>query len=194
MKGEEVEKALRKIQNEPLSAFLDFYSDRATAHASFLVASVFGLFSVLYLIEGGDLITKVILSFVYGILWFGGYFSLFNFNFYAMKADDIKRMIAQKQLLDHSIDTVELEEHFEQRRKRGGLYSSIRNRLLEFKSSNLKLPIINILYVCVGVLSWLYASGILSWLLEHPGGAIASALGVGFLFLLILAMQRRDLE
>jgi len=192
MKEEEAEKALRKIQNEPLSAFLDFYSDRATAHASFLVASVFGLFSVLYLIEGEKLITRAILSAVYWILWFGGYFSLFNFNFYAMKAHEIQRMIAQKQLLDHSINTYELEEYFEQQRKKVGLYSSIRSRLLKFKSSKLKLPLINILYVCVGVLPWLYASGILSWLLEHPGRAIASALGVGFLFLLILAMQKKD--
>jgi len=30
-----------------LSALLDFYSDRAVAHASFLVAIVFGLFVIL---------------------------------------------------------------------------------------------------------------------------------------------------
>lgn len=162
MKEEEIKKALDKTNYEPLSAFLDFYSDRATAHASFLVAAVFGLFSVLYLIKGESLITKVILSVIYWILWSGGYFSLFNFNHYAMKAHDIKRMISQKQPLLRP-----LEEHFEQEREETGLYSSIRSKILAFKNSELKLPIINTLYICVGILPWLYVAGILSWLFDR---------------------------
>jgi len=192
MKEEEVKKALQELQNEPFSAFLDFYSDRATAHASFLVAAVFGLFSVLYLIlEGNTLIPEVVLSVVYWILWFAGSFSLFKFNSYAMKAHDIKKMIAQKQLLDHSINLRELEKHFEQKRKEGVLLSLVRGIFLWFNRSKWKLPSIGIMYICVGVSSWLYASGSLSWLIQEPGRIVALGILIVVVFMFIVALRKK---
>jgi len=78
-----------------LSAQLDFHSDRATAQAGFLVACVFGLFTVLSLIKGKNPVLDLIYSLTYGVLWAGGLWALFNFNFYATEADKIQHIMIE---------------------------------------------------------------------------------------------------
>lgn len=72
-----------------LSALLDFYSDRATAHASLFVACVFGLFTILAILEKNI----IILSLAYWFLFGSGLYELLNFGQYAKDADVIKRYI-----------------------------------------------------------------------------------------------------
>jgi hypothetical protein len=74
-----------------LAAFLDFYSDRATAHASLFVASVFGLLTVLSLVQGLNRSVVWLSIFVYFALSYAGYFTLVRFGFFAAIAHRISR-------------------------------------------------------------------------------------------------------
>jgi len=78
-----------------LSALLEFYSNRATAHASYFVAFVFGLFTIFGLAQNvaniyEQRITLLILSWV---VWLSGYYCLLNFGFYSFLAERIKNAI-----------------------------------------------------------------------------------------------------
>lgn len=67
-----------------LTASLDFYSDRATAHASLFVASIFGLFALLSLIQQALEEWVILLSvFVYFRLAYAGYITLTRFSYLA---------------------------------------------------------------------------------------------------------------
>lgn len=73
-----------------LSALLDFYSDRAVAHASFLVATVFGLFAIL------QLVSKGFSDFVFIMYWsvfMAGLYCLLNFGYYAGLAETTKNKL-----------------------------------------------------------------------------------------------------
>jgi len=67
------------LGDNSLAAILDFYSDRAVAHASFFLASFFGLFTVLSIGE------KEIFewAFPYWILFSVGLYTLIRFAYYA---------------------------------------------------------------------------------------------------------------
>ena len=91
-KGENI---IRDIRDDPLSAtrisaLLDFYSDRAVAHASFFVASIFGLVTLLSIIQQLNMhLTwfSIPLSWCSIPLFFAfsyvGYYTLGRFSFYA---------------------------------------------------------------------------------------------------------------
>jgi hypothetical protein len=66
-----------------LSALLDFYSDKASAHASFLVALAIGLFTIPALGNGADI---HLLSFLFVGLWFFGLWTLLNFSYFSEHA------------------------------------------------------------------------------------------------------------
>jgi hypothetical protein len=75
----------------------DFYSTRAVAHASFFVASVFGLFAILELMERRFSMTSLaLLSLAYWIVWAFGLFSFLNFCRNALRANYAERMIASQ--------------------------------------------------------------------------------------------------
>jgi hypothetical protein len=78
-----------------LSVMQDFYSKRAAAHASFFVASVFGLFTVLRLIDNMyySFWSKTVLALVYVSLWIMGIYSFLNFSFYASIAHNAERSL-----------------------------------------------------------------------------------------------------
>jgi len=78
-----------------LSVVQDFYSKRAVAHASFFVASVFGLFTVLRLIYEMNPYpaSQFTLSVVYIGVWIFGGYSFLNFSFYATIANSAQKAI-----------------------------------------------------------------------------------------------------
>ncbi len=68
-----------------LSAILDFYSDRAIAHASFFLASFFGLFTVLQIQQNPTLGWAIL----YWILFLAGLYTLNRFGYYASFAQKL---------------------------------------------------------------------------------------------------------
>lgn len=88
------------------SALLDFYSDRAVAHASFLLASIFGLVTSLAIVQ--QMISQTLinpsqtLSFLiyfslvpFGALGYLGYYTLRRFGAYAAAAHELVRKFRQ---------------------------------------------------------------------------------------------------
>lgn len=67
-----------------VAALLDFYSDRATAHASLFVASIFGILTLLALVQNFNSNTLIFISIIaYFIFSYLGYHTLVRFGFYA---------------------------------------------------------------------------------------------------------------
>lgn len=75
-----------------LAALLDFYSDRAIAHASFYLASLFGLFTVLQIAQF-DYGSQCYWVVPYWVLFFVGFYTLARFNWYATTAQEITGII-----------------------------------------------------------------------------------------------------
>lgn len=90
----------------------DFYSKRAVAHASFFVASIFGLFTVLSFIERvlPSVVTVnqifllplksvgyLLLYIIYWLIWLFGLYSLYNFGLYSTKSQHAEVKLAEKQ-------------------------------------------------------------------------------------------------
>ncbi len=108
-KLEDLEK-LRKLLEEQeadrqLTVLQDFYSKRAVAHASFFIASVFGLFAVLALMErysekirSDSSVTAVLalLSLVYLSVGALGVYSFMNFTNYSNRAQKAVGRTAKK--------------------------------------------------------------------------------------------------
>lgn len=93
-----------------LSALLDFHSDRAEAHASFFVASLFGLFSVLQvaqnLLNSGVIfislwITKAIWLVICWFLFYFGVYSYFKFGYYASYAHMV--LLEMRKVVDRNL-------------------------------------------------------------------------------------------
>ena len=76
-----------------LTGLLDFYSDRATAHASFLVAVLLGLFVILDLSAKPNAFDILILFWTYWAVWFFGLYCLLNFGLYARFAEKTKDLL-----------------------------------------------------------------------------------------------------
>jgi len=153
------------------------------------VASVFGLFAVLSLIQGRDLVRDGVLSLVYVILWLGGFYSLFNFNHYAREAQRIVWMIEKKKklVLNHLRNEIKTKETRE--KKPNKIYLFIRKKFLWARGYENKFPIMLFAYFCIGLLAWLSATGILSWFIQQPGLVAASAVLGAIVFLFIVAMK-----
>lgn len=73
-----------------LSGLLDFYSSRAIAHASFVVAGIFGIYSILSLTTKNYMILYIP-PFV--ALLIIDFYSFLNFSLYAEYADRIKEKL-----------------------------------------------------------------------------------------------------
>lgn len=73
-----------------LTSLLDFYSDRAVAHASFLIACIFGLFTILSLVDTIFWWVSLLLLFMtyYG-LWAFGLYCLLNFRYYVLFSEQV---------------------------------------------------------------------------------------------------------
>lgn len=90
-----------------LSSLLEFYSDRAIAHASFLVACIFGLFTILSVMNNVfgkfSLLVWILLAITYWVLWSFGLYSLLNFGFFATVAQVSKEMITEGSDLEKDV-------------------------------------------------------------------------------------------
>lgn len=74
------------------AAFIDFYSDRATAHASFVVATIFGIYTVLFAQCNGMLPSNAFVA-VYVALLILDLYSFLNFMYYATSAVIIREKL-----------------------------------------------------------------------------------------------------
>jgi len=151
MGKERRKEGLSETDYQALSALLDFHSDRAVAHASFLVACVFGLFTVLSLIKGNALALDIVYSVAYWVLWSGGLYSLVNFGKFAAEADRIKRFIEKRSsvlgIMDKEIQTLEK--------------SLIESIFYHFKLWKHRPKLMSILYfLFIGLLPWFYTMGL----------------------------------
>jgi phosphotransferase system glucose/maltose/N-acetylglucosamine-specific IIC component len=80
----------------------DFYSKKAVAHASFLVASMFGLFTILAFAERTlgnppSYLNFFLLAITYWSIWVFGLYSMFNFSLYATMAQHAERHAAMNE-------------------------------------------------------------------------------------------------
>lgn len=74
-----------------LAGLLDFYSDRATAHASFVVAAIFGVYTIFAIYS--SLNDMLFLSFPFLFLVAFELYSFLNFGHYAAKAYVVRNML-----------------------------------------------------------------------------------------------------
>jgi len=83
-----------------LLGLLDFYSDRATAHASLSIAVIFGIFGLLaiykcnFKLDMPSLVYSILFFLAYAILWFGALYLALNFGWYAQVADRAKFLLS----------------------------------------------------------------------------------------------------
>lgn len=133
----------RKIS--ALSAALDFHSDRATAHASFFVASIFGLFTTLSLYPYASKVWLMgLLAVSFWFIWGFGAYSLYNFGRFAAIAQGILSKIREMG------STTEIESEEVKR------WDKRHVKFMWFKSIPRKLHVFLILYfLLVGVVPFL---------------------------------------
>ena len=76
-----------------VSALLDFYSDRCVAHASFFVATLFGTFSLLSLLDDKEGLVRIGLASTYWLLFIGSIYLLLSFSYYSGYSEKIQRIV-----------------------------------------------------------------------------------------------------
>jgi hypothetical protein len=76
---------------DEISALLDFYSDRCTSHASFFVATIFGMFTILSLNSHSN--DSSLLAATYWLLVVAGIYFLSKFKFYSDYSEIVKRTL-----------------------------------------------------------------------------------------------------
>lgn len=75
------------------TGLLDFYSDRATAHASFVVASVFGIFTIFAILRAEKSLLWLMWTSTYVALQFALVYCFYKFSYYAVLADIVRRQL-----------------------------------------------------------------------------------------------------
>lgn len=98
---EEREKQLA-IKLTAKAALLDFYSDRAVAHASLFVASIFGLVTVLAIIQNIEcnVLLLPLSLLLYWAFAYAGYFTFQRFSYYADISDRLRQDIDKEAKID----------------------------------------------------------------------------------------------
>lgn len=82
-----------------LAPLLDFYSDRAEAQASFVVASIFGTFGLLAVVPHiSSLILEILSIIPYITFWLLGYHCLKRFGYYAGMAETVRWYIVERHI------------------------------------------------------------------------------------------------
>ena len=190
MNQEKGKEKLEKTDYEIVSALLDFNSDRAEAHAAFLVACVFGLFALLSVLEDSPKGSPNIVAYsvAYLILWSGGIWEVFNFYRYATRADHFRRLVrdTKPSLFEKPIENVE------KRRAEKSFLFRLYYSLREYKHlRHNKLFLITTLYAIVGFLPWLSVTGILPWFIQQPGRIVALVILIAVVFMFIVALRKK---
>ena len=127
-----------------LVGLLDFFSDRATAHASFVVATIFGIYTILFAKINGVLLQEVFVL-AYLALAVIDIYSFLNFGYYASVASEIRY-----QLMGYYSDDIERTIQNNLRRHR--LYYSFRWFRSGINYKSLKFLLILVLWLSAVVL------------------------------------------
>jgi len=97
---EDLEKALSLTESDAqktaLAGLLEYYSNRATAHASFSIAVVFGIFTLLTLPKPRAQwypVYSILFDLVYSALWLASIYLFLNFGWYTQIADKTKYLL-----------------------------------------------------------------------------------------------------
>lgn len=131
--------APEKDEDSIIGDLLDYYSSRAVAHASFFIASIFGIVTLSAVIQ--QLSENVCFLFLSMLLFFGfsyvGYFTMIRFGFYAdLAASLAARGLRQKKVMekirqnDDANDTTNLFDHFSRGSKKQTQYLLLRRLLV----------------------------------------------------------------
>lgn len=117
MEGEEKEH--KKEENEErdwlpaLGSLLDFYSDKSNAHASFLLAVIFGMFMILG-IHVTDQWKLALLGAIYGLLGSIGPYLFLSFWYYSDLSEAVKDVVTGSTLRGMEKRSIEGLYHFTQ--------------------------------------------------------------------------------
>jgi len=96
----EAARGLIREENDQLLGLLDFYSDRATAHASLSVAVIFGIFGLLgiHRLKFEFSVANISFVIVYGVLWLAAIYLVLNFGWYTQMADSVIGLISKREI------------------------------------------------------------------------------------------------
>jgi hypothetical protein len=145
-----------------ISALVEFYSTRAVAHASFLVASIFGLITFLAIVQqlGANVVIYWLSVFLFLAFSYIGFFTLTRFGFYAGIADKL----ASKGLkAEQTLKAIKVVPTNKEEKREFDLYQYFdeqdtrQNRILIPKRlSSIKLPHISywLIIFCLGVVAY----------------------------------------
>lgn len=117
-----------------LLGLLDFHSDRATTHASFVVASIFGIYVVLFSFNdyfASDIYGKIVFVLTYLFLVGISLYSFLNFSQYASLAD-AARMTMKTFYLKNEKVIKDFENQREDKRKKSILF----RKFMDLRRSN----------------------------------------------------------
>lgn len=111
-----------------LLGLLDFDSDRATAHASFVIASIFGIYALLSAFKFFDsCIGKIVFGLTYILLVCLSFYSFLNFSKYASSAEKTREVMMNNYLIGARAEQIKKE--LRRRDKHEGIFKKIRDKL-----------------------------------------------------------------
>jgi hypothetical protein len=116
-----------------LLGLLDFDSDRATAHASFAVASIFGIYALLSAFEYFDsYYGKIVFGFTYILLAFLSLYSFLNFSKYASSAHWTRAVMKNNYLEGlKSVHAQKIKDELERKEEKKDIIVKFRDWLLD---------------------------------------------------------------
>ena len=158
---------------DKISVMADFYSDRAVAHASFFLASFFGLFSILALAQSNQDSLKWIWAIPYWLLFLGSLYTFTNFSLYATYAEGIIQQASM-------YDVKEVRDAIERTQKTHLILKW--HQVLKHYFPVGIFPVIGLLYVLVAFFSY----GMVLGFDQAFNGIIATFAIVGVFWLYVL--------
>jgi hypothetical protein len=144
-----------------LTGLLDFYSDRATTHASFVVAATFGLYTILFSMNGNipkTILSIIVIVVVYSLLVLLDIYSFFNFGYYAMLANITKTELEEAKFKNLE----ETEKYYKALEKevanRSSFYSFFSEKIKDNESffARNKILIFGIVWFATVILPFIY--------------------------------------
>lgn len=133
-----------------LAGLLDFHSDRATAHASFIVASIFGLYAILFSFNtyfANDNVGIAVFVITYIFLALFSFYSFLNFSRYASIANAIQQIMEREYCLKDNVIREKLAS-IEKIKKETSFFVKKRTKLLlNFQQWKGKIPTLIVAWI-----------------------------------------------
>jgi len=144
-----------------LTGLLDFYSDRATTHASFVVAATFGLYTILFSMSSNipkTFWSILIIIVVYSSLVMLDIYSFFNFGYYAVLADITKDELEQYRFKNPEQIKKYYKKLNDEILRRSRFYYFFVEKVKDSRSfiSRKKIPIFGIVWFITLILPFIY--------------------------------------